>query len=182
MAYQQISSPPLVRKGIGLVVRALAVVCAIAGLALADPALAGDDLGTGIGAEALCAASQHPGACEQQISWAHEMFCKSAEGKDRDTCAIKIIVLNLGNITGEYNLLKLRLEGDCFRIGHECPPAAQDTQAIERAVKHCVEVVHRADTGQLNTLGFAQFDAFFNPGTGRVEDSGGNPVGALRIP
>ena len=66
MAYQQISSPRLVCKGIGLVVRALAVVCAIAELALADPALAGADLGTGIGAKALCAASQHPGVASSR--------------------------------------------------------------------------------------------------------------------
>jgi len=129
--------------------------------------------------------------CEQQISWAYE-WCKSLEGKDRDTCAITIIVQNLGDITGEFNLTKLHLDGDCFRIGQECPAAAQnttttqnpqiDTQTVERVIRHCVEVVHQSaktdpvyKTPDLSTWGFAQFDAFFNAGTGRVENNGGNP-------
>ena len=90
-------------------------------LAATPPAVAADDFGTGIGAKLLCEASQHPAACEEQISWAYE-WCKSLKvGRAQDVCAIEIIVQNLGDITGEYNLTKLGVDGDCFRIGHECP-------------------------------------------------------------
>jgi hypothetical protein len=46
---------------------------------------------------------------------------------------------------------------------------AQDKSAIDRVVKYCVDVVHHLPTNELNAMFFKDFDAFYNPATGRVE-------------
>jgi hypothetical protein len=123
----------------------------------AAPVIAGDDLGTGIGAKALCESSHHPPACEEQISRAYTR-CKNVEdvGRDvRDQCAIRTIVHELSDIADKYN-------------------TAQDAQAVERAVRHCVEVVHwSADSDKANTWGYGVFDAFYNSASGQVETTPG---------
>jgi hypothetical protein len=48
---------------------------------------------------------------------------------------------------------------------------------IEKAVKHCVDVVHQFPAHNQLTLGtnedfFRHFDAFYNPATRRVENNG----------
>jgi hypothetical protein len=93
--------------------RALAVRCVITELALAGPAFAGDDLRTGIGTKELCADSQHSGVCEQQIQWAYQSCRRFTNGPpfgDVDTCAVAVLVRDIGDIRGTFNMLKLDVE------------------------------------------------------------------------
>ena len=58
------------------------------------------------------------------------------------------------------------------------PPSPEQSQAIiEKAVKHCVDVVHQFPAHNQMDVGtdekfFKHFDAFYNPASGRVENNG----------
>jgi hypothetical protein len=57
------------------------------------------------------------------------------------------------------------------------PPDQSQVAIIEKVVKHCVDVVHQFPDHNQMTVGtnagfFKNFDAFYNPATGRVENNG----------
>jgi hypothetical protein len=51
-------------------------------------------------------------------------------------------------------------------------PDQQSQAIIEKAVKHCVDVVHQFPADQMEAQFFKRFDAFYNPASGRVENNG----------
>jgi hypothetical protein len=48
----------------------------------------------------------------------------------------------------------------------------QSQAAIEKVVKHCIDVVHKFPADQMETQFFKRFDAFYNSATGRVQNNG----------
>src|SRR5690349_11696872 len=48
----------------------------------------------------------------------------------------------------------------------------QSQALIEKAVKHCVDVVHQFPADQIEAQFFKRFDAFYNSATGRVQNNG----------
>jgi hypothetical protein len=49
---------------------------------------------------------------------------------------------------------------------------AQETAAIEKAVKECVDAVHHFPADEMEKRFFQKFDAFYNSATGRVQNNG----------
>lgn len=72
------------------------------------------------------------------------------------------------------SLRKLFSVSRCFDHIAAENAAQGDTQTeppIVNAVKHCVDVVHNTKSGDVVTLFYKEFDAFYNPSSGRVKNN-----------
>ncbi len=49
---------------------------------------------------------------------------------------------------------------------------AQENAAVEKAVKECIDVVHRFPADEMEKQFYKKFDAFYNSATGRVQNNG----------
>lgn len=56
-------------------------------------------------------------------------------------------------------------------LGFAFPAAAQNADAINKAVKHCVEFVQKSPGTDMEKYSFSKFDAYYNPATGLVENN-----------
>jgi len=92
----------------------LSIICAITAL-VAATALADDDLRTGVGIKELCQSSQHPYVCEELIESAYANCRQPINNKfpspeKVDTCAVAILVQDLADIRGTFNMTILNME------------------------------------------------------------------------